>query len=664
MAILVTGATGFIGGHLVRELLANRTGPIHVLVREESLDRLDERIRAWGTTKRRIKPVVGDLTKPRLGLKKADLDALKGNVDHVFHLAAIYDMTASEEEQRAANVDGTRHVVQFCNAIRAGRLHHVSSIAAAGTYRGTFTEDMFSEATGLDHPYFATKHESEGVVRTECKVPWRVYRPSIVVGHSETGEIDKVDGIYYSFKLLQRLRGMLPQWFPLVGLEGRRLNLVPVDFVARSLDHIAHLEDKEWDGHAYHLVDPSPLRFGEIMNVFADAAHAPKFQMRIDPGAFDLIPKGAKNVLGSLPPVANARKAVLGDLGIPDDILGYMNWPTKYDTTRAQAALAGSGIEVPRLADYAWRIWDYWERNLDPDLYRDRSLRGAIGDRVVLVTGASDGIGKEIAIQAADAGAHVLLVSRTREKLEAVQDEITAAGGTASVHPCDLNDLEDIDRLVGEVVDALGGVDVLVNNAGRSIRRSVRLSFDRFHDFERTMQLNYFGTIRLIMGLLPSMMERRRGHVMNISSIGVQTNTPRFSAYVASKAALDAFSRCIASELIDHDIHVTTVYMPLVRTKMIAPTKMYDYFPAMEPEAAAAWVCNAMIDRPKKLATGLGNFGQILYAISPKIVDQVLHQAYRIFPDSSAAKGEKTRKSEKASSEGMAFAYVLKGVHW
>ncbi|HEX9889760.1 MAG TPA: SDR family oxidoreductase, partial [Nitriliruptorales bacterium] len=221
MGYFVTGATGFIGGRLVPRLL-ERGGPIYCLVREGSQDKLEARIRQWGTTRRRIKPIVGDLTEERLGLTKKAIRELKADVDHVYHLAAIYDLTASEEAQREANVEGTRHVVQFANELRSATLHHVSSIAAAGLYDGTFTEDMFEQAeAGLDQPYFGTKHESEGVVRTEATVPWRVYRPAIVVGDSRTGEIDKIDGPYYFFKLLQRLRQTLPAWFPLIGLEGR-----------------------------------------------------------------------------------------------------------------------------------------------------------------------------------------------------------------------------------------------------------------------------------------------------------------------------------------------------------------------------------------------------------------------------------------------------------
>jgi NAD(P)-dependent dehydrogenase (short-subunit alcohol dehydrogenase family) len=206
-------------------------------------------------------------------------------------------------------------------------------------------------------------------------------------------------------------------------------------------------------------------------------------------------------------------------------------------------------------------------------------------------------------------------------------------------------------------------VDMLVNNAGRSIRRSIALSYDRFHDFERTMQLNYFGAVKLIIGLLPRMRERGSGHIVNISSIGVQTNPPRFSAYVASKAALDAFTRVVASEVIGDGVTFTTIHMPLVRTPMIAPTKMYDAFPAISPEEAADMICEALRSRPKHMGTRLGRFGEVAYTLSPSAVDRLLHLAYRVFPDSAASKGQ-SDVEEHASFEQIAMATLTRGVHW
>src|SRR5258706_14966027 len=236
MTYFVTGATGFIGRFLVDKLM-RREGTIFVLVRKGSLKKLDELRSRWGDEGNRVVAVVGDLAKPKLGLGAAEVAKLKGKVKHVFHLAAIYDLAADAESQEKAKIDGTRNAVELAEAIEAGTFHHVSSIAAAGLYDGVFREDMFEEAEELDHPYFRTKHESEGIVRKESKTPWRVYRPGIVVGHSQTGEIDKIDGPYYFFKLIQKMRNALPPWMPTVGIEGGRINIVPVDFVVDALDH-------------------------------------------------------------------------------------------------------------------------------------------------------------------------------------------------------------------------------------------------------------------------------------------------------------------------------------------------------------------------------------------------------------------------------------------
>jgi NAD(P)-dependent dehydrogenase (short-subunit alcohol dehydrogenase family) len=261
-------------------------------------------------------------------------------------------------------------------------------------------------------------------------------------------------------------------------------------------------------------------------------------------------------------------------------------------------------------------------------------------------------------------------VSRGRDKLEELRQEIEDLGGTAYVEPCDLTDMDAIGELGERLVKEYESIDYLINNAGRSIRRAVKLSYDRFHDYERTMQLNYFGAIKLILALLPHMSERRAGHIVNVSSIGVQTNPPRFSAYVASKAALDAFTRIVATETLGRNVTFTTVHMPLVRTPMIAPTKIYDSFPTITPDEAADMICEALRTRPKHVSTRLGTFGEVAYALAPKAVDQVLHMAYKVFPDSAAAKGERAAASdeqdqqEQASSEAVALAHIMRGVHW
>jgi NAD(P)-dependent dehydrogenase (short-subunit alcohol dehydrogenase family) len=336
----------------------------------------------------------------------------------------------------------------------------------------------------------------------------------------------------------------------------------------------------------------------------------------------------------------------------------------RFDTREAGRALAGSPLaEPPPLHTYAARLWDYWEREMDQGMARGRTLKEALEGRHVMITGASSGIGRASALKVAAAGGVPLLVARNVEKLEETRAEIVAAGGTAYVYAADLSDMESVDRLVERVLADHRGVDMLVNNAGRSIRRSIALSYDRFHDFERTMQLNYFGAVKLIIGLLPSMRERGSGHIVNISSIGVQTNPPRFSAYVASKSALDAFTRVVASEVVGDGVTFTTIHMPLVRTPMIAPTKIYDQFPTITPEEAADLVCEAIRSKPKQINTRLGTFGEVAYALAPKAVDQILHMAYKVFPDSAASRGDKD-PDEKASMEQLAMANLMKGVHW
>ncbi|MBO9663960.1 SDR family oxidoreductase [Dokdonella sp.] len=662
MTYFVTGATGFIGRHLLERLI-ERMGTIHCLVRKESLAKFEELREQLGVDDKRLIAVLGDLSKPKLGVAPATQRALAGKVKHFFHLAALYDLAASEESQVVANVEGTRHALEFADAIKAGCFHHVSSIAAAGLYPGVFREDMFDEAEELDHPYFRTKHDSEGLVRKQYARPYRIYRPGIVIGDSRSGVIDKIDGPYYFFRLIKKMRQALPPWMPTIGLEGGRINLVPVDWVAAALDHIAH--KPSLDGHTFHLTDPAPRRIGEVLNLFARAGHAPQMTMRLDARMFGFIPASVRAALGSLPPVKRVVGVLLRDLGIPSSVMKFINYPTRFDSRETERALKGSKIKLPKLETYAWRLWDYWERHLDPDLFVDHSLGGKVKNKVVVVTGGSSGIGKAAAMKIAAAGAKLVICARGAEELAETKKEVEAAGGICHTYQVDLADLASCDQFVVDVLADHGHVDVLVNNAGRSIRRAIGASYDRFHDFERTMQLNYFGALRLIMGFLPKMTERHRGHIINISSIGVLTNSPRFSAYVASKAALDAFSRCAQAEFSDNGVSFTTINMPLVKTPMIAPTKMYESVPTLSPDEAADIIVEAIVERPVRIATRLGIFAQVFYALAPRVYEIVMNTAFRLFPDSAASKGMKGRAElEEPTSEQVAFAALMRGVHW
>ncbi len=663
MQYFVTGATGFIGRRLVAKLLEREGSTVFFLARESERERLDDLHAFWGCGHARVKAVFGDLTESMLGVSAAERKKLGKRTTHFFHLAAIYDLSADAESQLRVNVEGTRNTVRFAEAIGASRFHLFSSIASAGLFEGLFREDMFEEAEGLEHPYFRTKHDSEGIVRRECSIPWRIYRPAIVVGDSQTGEMDKIDGPYYFFKLIQKMRKMLPSWMPTIGIEGGRINVVPVDFVVNAVDHIAHLEGE--DGNCFHLVDPRPMRVGDLLNTFARAAHAPEMTMRVNAALLGFIPRHMRKALLALTPVRRIRQAVMTDLGLPDDMFQFVNYPTRFDCRETTRVLKETGIAVPPLDSYAWRLWDYWERHLDPDLFIDRSLRAQVEGKVVLITGASSGIGKALARKLAEVGATVVTIARDRAQLDAVVAEFAADGLTLHNYVGDLADMADAEAVTARVIEDHGAVDVLVNNAGRSIRRAIENSYDRFHDFERTMQLNYFGALRVTMGVLPKMSERKQGHIINISSIGVLTNAPRFSAYVASKSALDAWTRCAASEYADRGVHFTTINMPLVKTPMIAPTKLYDQVPTLTPEEAADLICNAIVHKPVRVATRLGVTGQILHSVSPRVAQILMNTTFRMFPDSGASQHkEPSSLSSMPSADQVAFQQFMRGIHF
>ena len=664
MQYFVTGATGFIGKRLVKKLLQRKGAVVHFLIRPDSAAKVADLRRYWGVGATRALPVWGDLTHKKLGVAPAEVKKLKDQIDHFYHLAAVYDLAADADTQVAVNVDGTRHTLELAHAIAAGHFHHMSSIAAAGLYEGVFREDMFDEAEGLEHPYFQTKHESERIVRQGSKLPWTVYRPAMVVGDSQTGEMDKIDGPYYFFKLIQRMRQLLPPWMPSIGLEGGRINIVPVDFVVQALHTISH--QSGIDQKCYHLVDPVGYRVGDVLDIFSRAAHAPRMGLFVNAALLGFIPKSVKKGLMALAPVRRVRSAVMKDLGLPEDMFSFINYPTRFDCRQALAALEGSGVQCPNLKDYAWRLWDYWERHLDPDLHLDRSLRGTVAGKVVLVTGGSSGIGLATALKLAQAGATTLICGRDQSRLDAACAQAQAQGHALHAYAVDMADMDACQRLVQQVLVEHGGVDFLINNAGRSIRRAIEASYERFHDYERTMQLNYFGAVRVTMGLLPSMVARHAGHVVNISSIGVLTNAPRFSAYVASKAALEAWTQCAASEYADQGVTFTTINMPLVRTPMIAPTHIYKNVPTLSPDEAADMVAQACIFKPVRIATRLGILGQVLHALLPRVAQIGMNTSFRMFPDSSAAQGGKGSKGDQPqlSAEALALQQMLRGIHF
>jgi NAD(P)-dependent dehydrogenase (short-subunit alcohol dehydrogenase family) len=312
----------------------------------------------------------------------------------------------------------------------------------------------------------------------------------------------------------------------------------------------------------------------------------------------------------------------------------------------------------------AGRYRPFYLRNL-LDVVQGRTLSDAVDGTITLITGGSSGIGEAAAKKIAAAGGEVVLIARTREKLEKVANDIRGDGGTAHVYPCDLSDMDAIAAMADQVLTHLGGVDILINNAGRSIRRSLELSYDRIHDYQRTMQLNYLGAVQLILKFIPGMRERGFGQIINVSSAGVQTRAPRFGAYIASKAALDTLCDALQAETVNNNVRFTTVHMALVRTPMISPTTMYDKFPALTPEQAAGVLADAIVHRPRRVSSPFGQFAAVADAVNPMVMDQVRNRAFSMFDDSAAAQGsETTDDTTTFDKRSETFVRATRGIHW
>lgn len=640
LRVFVTGGTGFIGRFATLALL-RRGAHVTLMVRHASraarAPRLEELRLASDAAGSSLATVSGDLQQPAMGLD-ADGRAALAAADHVFHLAALYDIEASPEALSAANEAGTRHLLQALSDGFGGVLHHVSSVAVAGDYEGTFTEAMFDEGQGFPHAYHRTKFAAERLVR-ESGLPHRIYRPSAVVGHSKTGEMDRVDGPYLGFAGLEQLAATLPRWvkLPVPKVRGR-MNLVPVDYVADALAHVGlaqKRDDDAADGRVFHLVDPAPLRFSAMLGLFLREMHGPGLGLQVDVRSIPGV-DNALNLANMLPSVGAFRRDVMDDLGLPAAGIDALNLRVRFDDQVTQAALAGSGIACPPLRDYVRPMVRFYDDHLSYAHQRPQRYARALAGKVILVTGASRGIGAEVARQAARAGAELLLVARGAEALEDLASELRASGAKVSTYPTDLADFTALDALAARVVEVHGGVDVLVHNAAHSIRRSIAESRTRFHDYERTMQLNYFAPVRLTMGLLSPLRERG-GTVCHVLTMGVLIPGPFFSAYLASKSALEAFGNSLAAECHHEGVHVSNIYLPLVRTEMMAPTKEYaERKDIMTPERAAHMVLDGIVDRRRLVMTGQGRFYSVSNRISPKTTTRILNLLHRVFPEHGA----------------------------
>lgn len=631
----VTGG-GFIGRAVVQRLLsADADARVYALVRAGSLHRFAETMAKLDGGDR-VVSVVGDLTEDALGIRD-DL----GPFDHVIHLAAVHDVTADEDLQRQVNVDGTRRVAEFAVA-HGAMLHHLSSIAVAGDHDGDFTENDFDLGQTLPSGCHRTRFDAERLVRETEGLTWRIYRPSAVVGDSHTGATDRADGPYYFFGHLSSLR-QLPSFLPMPMPDVGHLNLVPVDFVAEAIVTLLGVQPGR-SGLAFHLADPRQRSITELFNALSPAFDGPR--------GFTALPAAVVRPILSVTgrgPLRPARDLVAAQAGIPPEILDLAALPVTFRSETTTAVLAEFGVSIPDLFEYGPRLWRYWYDHLDPARHRRDDPRGPLVGKHILITGASSGIGRATARMCIRRGATVFLVARSAEQLVETAAELEAEVpkpglplGRAYAYPADITDESAVATLVKSVISEHDHVDLLVNNAGRSIRRATANAVDRSHDYHRIMAVNYFGAVYLTLALLPHMIARQSGHIVNVSSIEVQSRAPRFGAYAASKAALEAFSDATGAETLSDHVTFSNVRIPLTRTRMIVPTNAYDTVRGIwSVDKAAHRVLRAMIDRPKRVNTVLGDLIDFGHHAAPSLTNRLLHQDFLLNEESDAALGRK-----------------------
>lgn len=636
-AYFVTGGSGFIGRRVLARLLADGDAQVTVLIRRGSLPALAAILEQLPGGDR-VVTAVGDLREDNLGLSSSMLGAL-ASVEHVIHLGAIYDLTADDDALREVNVAGTARIAAFA-AERGAMLHQVSTMSVAGDHAGDFTEDDFDLEQGFPTAYHQTKFDAERAVRDTPGLRWRIYRPSGVVGDSVTGEMNKIDGPYFFFERLSAM-GRVPSFLPIPTWGLGDANVVPVDFVADAIVALIGYHPDE-SGLVFHLADPQPMSITDLFNALAPAFGAPRL--------FAAVPSAlARPMLAATgsAPLRPGRDLVVQQLGIPPVLLDVAALPMTVRADRTATVLDGLGVRLPALAEYAPRLWAYWAEHLDPGRHRRDDERGPLVGKKIVITGGSSGIGKATARMAITRGADVILVSQEAEQLGEVADELNAELpkpglplGTATAYPADITDEAAVRTLVKSIIAEHEYIDILVNNAGRSIRRASVNALDRAHDYQRLMAVNYFGAVYMTLSVLPHMIDRQAGHIVNVSSVEVQNRAPRFGAYAASKAALEAFADATGAETLSDHVTFTNVRLPITRTRMIAPTRAYESRRGIwGVDKAANRILKAIVERPKRVNSVVGNLAEFGHWAAPRLTNRIMHQEYLRVGESEAALG-------------------------
>jgi NAD(P)-dependent dehydrogenase (short-subunit alcohol dehydrogenase family) len=415
----------------------------------------------------------------------------------------------------------------------------------------------------------------------------RVYRAPWVTGSAATGELDADDPVAVAFNVLHRIAATVPSWAPAPAPELGRLEIMPADVLARM---VAARSTEPATG----IVD-LPGRSHRTIDVFNDLARlvgAPLLSPNVDPKGFLGLLPNVRSSFQYWPPPRRMAAGMMEEMGFAPPLASAL-----VESSPAAQAPESAPAEVPALAEYAARLYGFWSARLATGR---RSVQGArsVDGEIIVVTGASSGIGRATSLQLAGEGAHVLLVARREKELEALAAEIRGAGGKADAYPADLSSEDEVAALVERILAANGHVDVLVNNAGMSILRPIGDQVDRLRDFQRTMAVNYFGPVALTLGFLPSMRARGSGHIVNVLSAVAQTPAMGFAAYGASKAALDYVGLCLDAELGGEGVSVSNVYMAIVASPMLASLDSFEGMDIITCDEAAAAVAAAVVERP------------------------------------------------------------------
>ena len=645
----VTGASGLIGKHLVDILLDNGHQVTLLLRNPESPDKkrlTDKWVKKAEMARKHgrgsdISIWNGDVTRPDLGV---DNGLALTDMDHIYHLAAVYNLEANKTITLDTNVKGTERLLEkMDNDKFKGCLHFAGSVSIAGNYKGEFTERMFSEGQEHGHVYNRSKYLAEKIVREKLAgrstYDIRIYRPSHIVGNSTTGEMDKIDGPYYGFVAISAMKRKLPPWFPIIMPKTKTLmDMVPVDYVAKAMYTLSMMEKTELpdDLFCFHLTDPNAPTLTEATEMMLKAAGGPRVNFTFSTqmvNAYLGLFKQAANLKG----VEMVKDGILDSLNIPLGIFDAMLFNVRFGSGETTRILRKKGLEPPPFESYVETLWDYYHRHLDPERTKEELSDAAFRGKVVVITGGSEGIGFASAKRCAQYGATVVLAARNREKLEIACRELEPIakqnGGSVEAVTCNVSDLDDCDNLVSHVLQHYEYVDILFNNAGLSIRRSIGKAVDRFHDYQRTMQTNYFGPLKIVLGLLPSMEKRRSGHILYSSTMNTMAPTPWFSAYAASKSAMDAIGDSLAGEYADKHIYFSSLKFPLIKTGMLAPTKDYDDIPLASPDFAAQMFVDAVLKKLRRNITGLGLAMSIAGLFTPKALTQVYNYIFRVWAD-------------------------------